>query len=999
MTIKRLLGEFSAILLCVLLTQFSFAQGKTVTGKVLDDKGSPIQGATVTIKGSRTGTATDAAGAFRLSVAANAKTLVISSVGFASTEADISDKTDISVALTPSNASLNEVVVTGYTTARKKDVTGAISSISAKDFSAGVTTPLESIEGKVAGLTVTSPGGDPNGNLIIRLRGQASLTGGQSPLIVLDGVPLDDPTQIANIPPNDIASFDVLKDASAAAVYGTRAANGVIIVNTKKGHAGKTTIEYNGFVGVDKQAKYYPLLNLAQWRAGSISHLVNDLSYSQDSASNLVSTYDKGGNTDWQKAITRTGVTQSHNIAISGGTGGFNYRGSITYLDQQGIVINSGKTGVGLRFNAEQKAINDRLVLTMGVVNTSYNRQYTDYSNFTFVFFNPPSYPIYNKDGSYYAFSDFSEANPVEHLNEETNNGKEFLTQLQGSATFSITPALSVGVVGSTSHFNKQTYYFAPAFPVENTFTQANDNQYNTDSKKGNFNVNYKKQFDKHNIQALAVYEYNYFTDNNFGVAGQQYLVSQLGDNFLQGGNSTLNQPTSYRDQLYLISFLGRVAYNYDNKYYLTASFRRDGSSKFGANNRWGNFPAIDAAWAISSEEFMKNTTWVNFLKLRAGYGVTGNQDAINPYSTLLLLYGAGHYFDPSNSANQYPEAYSTYQNQNQDLKWEQREGKNIGVDFALFNNIITGDMNYFNDKTINLLYTYTLPSPPYYPVPPNNTAIVLANVGDLTNKGFELSVNAKIINQQKLTWTLGGQISFVKTTVTNLSGSFQGHKITTNNIPGGYAEGRGLSSNPITFLKLGYSPYVFYLPRYEGVDKSGNQLFDSAGVAKVPYSNATNYYTDPAPKFNYGINTTLTYSNWSLTIFARGVYGQKIFNNTALDYANITRLPGNNIFKAGLTNGIRDNATASDLYLEKASYLRLDNMTLGYSFNKIKGIQSLRVYATGRNLFVITKYDGLDPEIRNADTNQSYIDATYGGDAYYPRTRSFILGLSLSFQ
>jgi len=270
MPIKRLLGGFSSLLLCVLITQFSFAQNKTITGRVLDDKGSPVQGATVTIKGSRTGTATDASGAFKLSVSANAKTLVISSVGFTAQEIDVSSQTSVTASLVPSNASLNEVVVTGYGTARKKDVTGAISSISSKDFSTGVTTPLESIEGKVPGLAITSPGGDPNGNLIIRLRGQASLSGGQTPLIVLDGVPLDDPTQIANIPPNDIASFDVLKDASAAAIYGTRAANGVIIVNTKKGHAGRTTVEYNTFVGMDVQAKYYPLLNLAQWRSASI---------------------------------------------------------------------------------------------------------------------------------------------------------------------------------------------------------------------------------------------------------------------------------------------------------------------------------------------------------------------------------------------------------------------------------------------------------------------------------------------------------------------------------------------------------------------------------------------------------------------------------------------------------------------------------------------------------------------------------------------------------
>ena len=430
MSTKRLLGVFSSFMLCVLVTQFSFGQTKTITGKVTDDKGSPVQGATVTIKGSRTGTATDAAGAFKLSVSGNAKTLVISSVGFASTEASIADKTDISVALVPSNTNLNEVVVTGYGTARKKDLTGAVASISAKDFSAGVTTPLEGIEGKVAGLVITSPGGDPNGSLIVHLRGQASLTGGQSPLIVLDGVPLDNPNQLSNIPPNDIASMDVLKDASAAAIYGTRAANGVIIVNTKKGHAGKTTIEYNAFVGVDKQAKYYPLLGLADWKTGSHDYLITQTDpntgvlYTPTAADAVVASYDHGGNTDWQKAITRTAYTQNHNIAISGGTGSFTYRGSVSYLDQQGVVINSDKTGIGLRFNAEQKALNDKLVVTLGVVNTSYTRKYTDYSNFTFVFFNPPSYPVYNKDGSFYAFSDFAEANPVEHLTQELNQRK-----------------------------------------------------------------------------------------------------------------------------------------------------------------------------------------------------------------------------------------------------------------------------------------------------------------------------------------------------------------------------------------------------------------------------------------------------------------------------------------------------------------------------------------------------------------------------------------------
>jgi len=1015
MTNNRLLAKIATIgicAICVLLTQFAFSQNKVITGKINDDKGNPVQGATVVVKGSKAATTTDALGSFSINAPATAKALVISSVGFATQEIDIVDKTEVNVSLIVTSVSLNDVVVVGYGTARKKDVTGAVSNISAKDFSPAVTTAMEQIQGKVAGLEITLPGGDPNQNVIIRLRGQASLTGGQTPLIVLDGVPLDDPNQIQNIPPNDIASYDVLKDASAAAIYGTRGANGVIIINTKKGVAGKTTVEYNGFGSVDKLAKEYPLLNLAKWQTASLNHLINDLGDTDSAANAILAGYNKGGNTDWQKAITRTAFTNSQNIAISGGTGHFNYRASLSYINQQGIVINSGKEGIGLRINAEQKAIDDKLDIQVGVVSTSYTRDLTDYSNFQYVFTTPPSYPVRNPDGTYFAYFDFAQANPVEHLNEEVNQSKEYLSQLLGSVNYAILPQLKVGVTGSISHFNQQTGFFAPVFPVENTFNTATNWQYNTDSKKGDFHVNYLNTWGKSNFGITGVYEYNYFTDDNFGVAAQQFLVDQLQNNFLSGGNSSLNAPGSYRDEFYLISFLGRATYNYDGKYYATASFRRDGSSKFGVNNRWGNFPSIDVAWAISKENFMKNVNWVSFLKLRAGYGVTGNQDAISPYNTLLLLSGQTRYFDPSNASNQYPQSYSTSQNQNPDLKWEERHGRNIGLDFSLFNNIITGDMNYFNDETFHLLYNYTLPSPPYYTVPPNNTATILANVGNLTNKGFELALNAKVISQEHVTWTIGGQITFVRTRVTNLSGSYQGHQITTDNIPGGVAEGRGLSSNPITYLKLGYSPYVFYLPHYKGVDKNGNQLFDSAGVANVPYSNATNYYIDPSEKFNYGISTTISYDNWALTIFARGVSGQKIFNNTALDVANITRLPGNNVFSDALSNGIKDDAVASDLYLENASYLRLDNMTLAYTFKKIKGIQSLRAYFTGRNLFVITPYKGLDPEIRNTGdatgvngangggvTNQAYIDASYGSDGYYPRSRTFTLGVNLSFQ
>jgi TonB-dependent starch-binding outer membrane protein SusC len=989
MTMNRLLKKIASIAICVLLTQFAFSQNKVITGKVTDDKGNPVQGATVTVKGSQAGAATNASGNFTLNAPASAKTLVVSSVGYALQEIDITDKTSVSISLVSSSTSLNDVVVVGYGTARRKDVTGAVSSVASKDFNQGVVTdPLQAVQGKVAGVLITQPGGDPNGGLIIRLRGQASLVGGQTPLIVLDGVPLDDPTQLSNIPPADIASFDFLKDASAAAIYGSRGANGVIIVNTKKGVGGQTKVEYNGFVGVDKLAKNYPLLNAAQWKSASESIGIPD---------SVIATYNHGGNVDWFKAITQTAYTQSHNVAMSGGTGHFNYRASVNYINQDGIILNSNKEGIGIRFNAQQKAFDDKLDIQAGIVYTQYNRKYTDYSVFNKVFSIPPTYPVRNPDGSFFTFSDFEQYNPVEHLDLIYNRGKEFLTQLYGSATYALFPSLKVGVMGSISHFNKHTNWFYPSFPSEGNDNNANETNYNTDSKKGNVNINYSKQFGQHSFGATAVYEYNYFTDDNFNANGTQFLVPELQYNYLQGGNTSKNILNSFAEEYYLISFLGRVNYNYAGKYYATASIRRDGSSKFGGNQRYGNFPSFDLAWRISQEDFMKGVSWLTDLKLRGGYGVTGNSDAITPYSTQFLLSGqlpngtVTRYFSPS-SPNQYPQAYQPSQNANADLRWEEVHGSNIGLDFSLFNGRVSGGLDVYSNKTVNLLNNYTVPTPPEF------YQTILANVGTLTNKGWEISLNAQIVRGRHFTWTASGQFTAYQTKITSLAGSFQGFKVNGDNIPEGYAEGRGLSTNPISFLKVGYSPYIFLLPHYVGVDQNGNQLFDSAG-AKVPYGHAHLNYIDPAPKFNYGFSSTFTYDQWSLNFALRGVGGQKIFNNTALDVAYIKRLPGNNVFTSALTNGIRDAATASDLYMENASFLRLDNLTLAYTFKKIGNMQNLRLYISANNLFVITKYSGLDPEIRNANTTQSYIDANYGGDGYYARSRSFSFGVNVAFQ
>ncbi len=979
------------LLAVLLISTMAFGQNR-LTGRVINEKGEGLPSVTITAKGTNVNTLTDSSGNFGFNLPGGVRSIVISSVGFTDQEITIEGRMELSVVLREAAQSLNDVVVIGYGTVRRKDVTGAVANIASKEFSSGViNNPMQQIQGKVAGLVITQPGGDPNQNVVIRLRGQTSLTGGQTPLIVLDGIPLDDPNQLSSIPPADIASYDVLKDVSATAIYGARGANGVIIVNTRKGSAGRTQVEYNGYVGVDKVAGNFDLLNAAEWKKASQDAGV-------DAAT--IAALDHGANTDWLKAITRNAVSHSHNVGISGGSGGFNYRASANYLNQEGLVINSGKEQLGLRFIGQQKALDNKLDINVSLAYTQNNRKYVDYNMFDYVNTTPPTYPVYNPNGSYYAYSGYDQQNPVARQMLQTNNGKDYLTQLFARIDYELVKSLKVGVLGSISHFNLQTKFFQPTLPGVGNLNNANQTNGNVDSKKGDIHINYTTEFGKHSIGLTGVYEYNQFVNNSFSAAGQGFLVEDLGGDFLGGGNPAYNVINSYKDQYTLISFLGRATYNYDQRYYLTVSVRRDGSSKFGVNNRWGNFPSASAAWRLKNESFLSDVDWLNELKLNIGYGVVGNQDAIGPYNTLLTLAGGTRYYDPSNSTYPYPQSYSPNQNANPDLRWEQRTGRNIGVEFSMFKNRFGGSINAFNDKTDRLLFTYAVPVPPFF-VP-----TILANVGTLTNKGLEIQFNGNIISTKDFSWSANGQITFVKTKVTGLSGSYRGTPIASDMVPVGYALGRGYQDNPITYLKVGYTPYVFNLAKYAGVgdtiasSSNSNQLYYTKDGKTTPnISDAQKNYYDPTPDFTYGLNNTFSYKEWTLNFFLRGVYGQKLFDNYNNVTSNVSRLPGNNITKEGLTNHIRGSQTPSDFWLRNASYLRLDNLTLAYTFKKLKGLQNLRVYVTGTNLFVLTPYKGMDPEIKTGNSNQSYIDLNVYGSAFYPRSRSAILGVNVSFK
>lgn len=1005
-----------SVFFLILLHQ-SFAQTKTITGKVTDDKGNPVAGATVMARGFKGGTSTDSSGNFTFSAPASAKSLIVSSVGYTSSEIPIGTGRGLLVSIRAEGSSLNDVVVVGYGTARRKDVTGAVSSISAKDFNQGaITTPMDQVAGKVPGLVITTPDGDPNSNPLIRLRGQTSLLGTQAPLLVVDGVILDNYELLSSIPPGDIVTFDFLKDASAAAIYGSRGANGVILITTRQGRSGNFQVDYSGSVATSKDAKYYDIFRDAQSFLKAAATIPGT-----DTAA-----LDQGGNTDWQKAITQTGYNQTHNLGVSGGTGNFTYRGSLYYQNQQGIVLNTGRQQIGLRLSADQKALNGKLDIQLNVLNTETNHQNIDANIFYWAYNIPPTVPEYT-NGVLTPINNYNYLNPVWIEKNELRKSVDYLKQDLITANYEIIKGLKAGVTGNISRLNTQYDYYLPVIPGVGGSNQAFKYASNTNSDKGDFHINYAGSFGKHNITATGVYEYNYYEDDSYSASGQGYQVDVTQNNSLQSGNNALNVIKSYKEEYRLISFLARATYNYDNKYYFTASIRRDGSSKFGTNNAWGQFPSFSAAWRISQEQFLKGVTWIDELKLNVGYGITGNSDPIGAYNTQLLLQGSAYGYNPTNSANLYPVGYTPSQNPNPDLKWEQRIGRNIGVDFSFLKSRITGSLSGFSDKTNNLLFTYGVQ------VPPNFISTVLANVGNMTNKGLELGLNVAIVRKREVEWDLGGQISMVRTKVTSLSGTWDGNAVSSNHIQLTAAGGQGLSFNPLSYLEVGYYPGVFYLPHFVGIDQNGNQLLDSAGVAKVGIGgNPTYYYTDPSPRFTYGINSTVRYQRLSLNVAFTGNDGQKVYDNARLNMANYGRFPGLNSLKELFTNGLRDAPTTSDYWLEKASYLRCQSATISYTFPRINdAISALRVYFTGNNLFIITPYKGLDPEISpygsnatgfssangsrqaignlatvlssnygglgGAGTGYGYLDNNYAGNGFYPRARTFTFGVSIT--
>lgn len=1000
MNLKRMLVALMVIMVafCIPAT----AQDKVVTGKVTDAKdGSALPGATVKAKGTNIITQTDNDGVFKIKVPATATTLVVSYSGFTEREIAISGDV-VNVKLEAASGNLNEVVVVGYGTQRKRDVSASITKIGEKDLNPGpVTSPLQQIAGKAAGVQITQVGNEPGVAPNIRIRGITSLSGGNDPLVVVDGI--QGGTDLLNqLSPNEIESIEVLKDASATAIYGSRGAAGVLLVTTKRSKAGQTFVEYSGSVALESVPKFYENLNASEWRATAAARGLN------------MGNIDFGGNTDWVKEVTRNGTNQNHNIAFGGGTGNLNYRASLTAIMQQGVITKSAFDNYIGRLQFVQKALDEKLTITGNVNFSVLNNRWNNAGNVLAPALRArPTDPIFktnidptDRRGPYFIDNTvFSYLNPYARANEIIDGRSQTTVFASLRTDLAITKNLTASWFGS---WNRRSdiggYYEAPRTTISNAITESGFGNRSTnfrDEKLTNLILNYKKTVGDHFFNADFVYEWQKAIYEGASASGRGFLNDITSFNNLSASDITKarsGDASSYKNDRTLASFLVRANYSYLGKYAITASIRRDGASVFGINNKWANFPAISASWRINKEKFMQDVSFIDELNLRVGYGVTGNQGGLGPLNSVELATQSGSAFFLGNLI----PVFAINQNANPDLRWETKRQTNFGLDFAFFKRRLSGTVDYFVGDTKDLLFSYNVPQPPF-PAP-----TIFANIGTIRNTGLELTLNYQLVKRRDLTINIGGNFTALRNTVKELSGSYRGIPLNTDTVRWGAGGTTGVASsdNGISYLIKGSSIGTFLLYRHVGVDAYGNQVLDDINKnGLTPLTPTSGDIGDRSPdrvasgqmlpKFTIGFTPSMSYKNLDVSMVIRGAYGHKIYNAFRATMSSLSQIGQQNVLKSAVTDNFSNVTVASDYWLEDGSWTRLENFTIGYRVNtKVKYISSLRFSITAQNLFVITKYSGPDPELRLDGGAGSGID--FGT---FPRTRNIAFGVNVNLK
>jgi TonB-dependent starch-binding outer membrane protein SusC len=987
----------AAMLLLAVIGFTAFAKAQTVTGTVTDSKGDPVSGISVTVKGTTKGTSTDAKGVYTLNGVANGATLVFTGAGFTTEQAKVANGT-ASVSMAASVSNLNEVVVVGYGTARKRDLTGAVGSVKAKDFNQGVvTSPDQLLQNKVAGLEVTNNSGQPGSATTIKIRGNNSIRAVNNPLYVIDGVPLDgrsarpsvflnaggfgstpDGNPLTYINPNDIAQIDVLKDASSAAIYGSRGANGVIAITTKKASGGGTKLEFGTNFGTSLgYLKKYEILDAGQFRSALSKYGVP-----------ISSTTDGGQNVDALKEITQSKLSQDYHLALSGGSDVGRFRASLLASRARGFIKNSNLDKYLGSFTGQYKFLDKKLSIDFGLIAGNTNELIPNISNTAGSQGNlisaalswNPTQAFTTANGEYF-FPGNGSGNPLALLKGVSDVAKvnSFLGNI--SASYKLLSNLEYkflyAINHSTGERNTNLYGWLQGYTGLSGLGFGAKSFARLSSETFTHTVNYRASLSKKlTLDALGGFEYwkSNFGGSTFSAAGfntnltQATIIKIPYTDILANGN-TQNPPNTFvNPQTELQSFFARAVFNYADQFLLTGTFRADGSSKFGANNKYGYFPSVAAKWNISNSDFMKGSSLFSNLALRASWGITGNQEF--PAGASQEQFG----FTAYNTAGQQNVA-------NPDLKWESTRSYNFGLDYSVMNGKIYGSLDYYNKNTTDILFQSTA-------IQPAPASIYFINLpANLINKGVEFSVGASVIDKPNFGLDVNFNIANNKNELTNF---YAAGTTTPLSIYTGQINGQGVSGTLAQIITNNQPVNEFYLKSFNG--------FDANGIQQIGANPA--FAGDPNPHTVYGFGATVRMSKLSVILNAGGAGGFMIYNNTATNITNIAGiLGGRNIDQAAFNSGEKTNsaAAASTRFLEKGNYFKLRNATVTYSLGNVgKYLKGMNAFVTCTNVFVITKFTGFDPEV-NIDKSSNNYPSRSIEYIPYPTARSLSFGFNFS--
>jgi TonB-linked SusC/RagA family outer membrane protein len=973
----------------------TIAQGVRITGTVTDGStNEPLAGVNVLVDGTTLGVITDIDGKFTIDVPNANSSLSFSFIGYVTEKISLANQSTVDVKLMPDIKSLEEIVVIGYGTQRKGTVTSSIASVKQADFvQGGVTDVGQLIQGKVAGLTISTVSGDPTSNSQIRLRGNTTLYGtSTNPLVIIDGVPGD----LNTVAPEDIESIDALKDGSAAAIYGTIGSNGVIIITTKKASGSyKSTVEYSAYASTQEISKKLEMSTAADVR----DQIAKGYRPESD---------DRKSSTDWLDEITRTPITHSHNITIRGGNDKTNYLASANYKAAQGIMLKSDNNLLNIRADLNHMMFDNKVKININAL-SRYDKYTTtadgvSFDGYTYrqaIIYNPTA-PVMENGKWYEEVGAFNYDNPVSRIKESDGRNSSQFSRFNASISYEPIKGLVFKSLASYSKYN-ETRGYAQTKQHISTLRYGLNGFASTGSTESvdrllELTAEYNKTLNKHNFTILGGYSYrdnnrleSWMRNVNFPTDVFGYSNIQLGSGLKEGDPNTAVFSGRYITNL--IGFFGRLSYNFGDKYLIMASLRREAASQLvGTKDPWGSFPSVSIGWKISNEPFMQNLNFIDDLKIRGGYGVTGSQPSASFLGMATMGYSGYFYAD-----GQWKNSLGPTQNPNPYLRWEEKKETNIGFDFALFKNRVSGTVDYYNRRIDGLLYDYTVP------MPPNQVATTRANVGKMDNRGVEVLINVVPVQKKDFEWTSSFNFSTNKNELVSLSNEL--YKSTTNYI------NDGNTGEPIqTYthrLKVGGSVGDFYgfkvvdiseQGRWIYQDKAGNQV-ESEKFARVDSNKMV--LGNGLPKFYAGWNNTFRYKNFDLSITMRGAFDFQILNfermyleNTKTTQYNRLRSAYDKVFGKAVLSKAED-LEYNSYYIEDGDYWKIDNITLGYNFKlkNIKYIQSARVYVSTLNTFTFTGYKGLDPEVQT--------DGLEPGNDYrdkYPTARTYTIGLNVKF-